>query len=179
MKLLYLYQASVGGYKDEWTIEAEDLLRYINDEIMPSPEFSRFFDDDIRKELSDALKELDDNLPEIKGDKYSRILIRTQFPDESDETEAFVSKLDDGEKTFSKPAYLIGTSVIPHEISDDFNREFLIVSIITALSIFLVVMITFRSAFVPALLVLLVQTAVYITVVVVGIQGYNMMHIAL
>ncbi|HHX54434.1 MAG TPA: MMPL family transporter [Clostridiales bacterium] len=179
MKLLYLYQASVGGYKDEWTLSAEDLLRYINDEIMPSPEFSRFFDDDIRKELSEALKELDDNLPEIKGDKYSRILIRTQFPDESDETEAFVSKLADGEKTFSKPAYLIGTSVIPHEISDDFNREFLIVSIITALSIFLVVMITFRSAFVPALLVLLVQTAVYITVVVVGIQGYNMMHIAL
>ena len=32
-------------------------------------------------------------------------------------------------------------------------------------------MITFRSAFVPALLVLLVQTAVYITVVVVGIQA--------
>lgn len=179
MKLLYLYEASESGYKSEWTISVEDLLNYLNDDVMKAPEFSRFFDDDIKKELSDAQNELNDNLPEIKGDRYSRIIIRTEYPDESDETENFVSKLIDGEKQFSKPAYLIGTSVIPHEISDDFNREFLIVSIITALSIFLVVMITFRSVFVPALLVLLVQTAVYITVVVVGIQGYNMMHIAL
>lgn len=179
MKLLYLFEASEKGYKPEWTMSAEELLHYINDEIMPSPEFSRFFDDDIKKTISDALNELNDALPQIKGDKYSRILIRTQFPDESDKTEAFVTKLADGEKSFAKPAYVIGTSVIPHEISDDFNREFLIVSIITALSIFLVVLVTFRSVFVPALLVLLVQTAVYITVVVVGIQGYDILHIAI
>ena len=47
------------------------------------------------------------------------------------------------------------------------------------MSIFLVVVFTFRSLIIPALLVLLVQCGVYITVMVVGLQGLEIYYLAL
>ena len=49
----------------------------------------------------------------------------------------------------------------------------------TAYAIFLIVLITARSFIIPALLVLIVQCGVYITVTVVGWQGYSIYFLAL
>ena len=49
-------------------------------------------------------------------------------------------------------------------MKDSFGRELLTISLLTAASIFLVVMLTFRQLVVPAILVLLVQCGVFLTV---------------
>ena len=52
--------------------------------------------------------------------------------------------------------HLIGSSAMNYEMSLTFNDELLFITILTAASIFVVVLITFRSLAVPVILVLLV-----------------------
>ena len=75
--------------------------------------------------------------------------------------------------------HLIGSSAMNYEMSKTFDGELLTITLLTALAIFLVVFVTFRHAAVPAILVLLVQCGVYITVSVIGIQGYSIHYLAL
>ena len=55
----------------------------------------------------------------------------------------------------------------------------LLIKLITVLSIFAVVAITFKSLIIPLILVLIVQCGVYLTVTTIGIQGYSIYYLAL
>ena len=60
-----------------------------------------------------------------------------------------------------------------------FRSELLFITLLTAIAIFLVVLVTFRSFIVPLILVMLVQCGVFLTVAVVGWQGYSIYYLAL
>ena len=66
-----------------------------------------------------------------------------------------------------------------YEMENSFDSELLLITLLTAASIFLVVVFTFRSLVIPALLVLIVQCGVFITVTVVGLQGLEIYYLAL
>ena len=66
-----------------------------------------------------------------------------------------------------------------YEMEQSFDREMLLITLLTAISIFIVVAITFRSLSIPLILVLLVQTGVYVTMTVNGLMGYSIYYLAL
>ena len=76
-------------------------------------------------------------------------------------------------------SYLIGNSPMAYEMSHTFSRELLFITILTALAIFIIVAISFRSLIIPAILVLLVQCGVFITITVIGWQGFSIYFLAL
>ena len=51
-----------------------------------------------------------------------------------------------------------------YELENVFDRELLTITLLTAVSIFVVVALTFRSLIIPAILVLIVQCGVFVTV---------------
>ena len=59
-----------------------------------------------------------------------------------------------------------------------FDHDMNVVSLLTILSIFLIVALTFRSIIVPTILVVSVMTAVYVNVVVAGIVTGQMLYLA-
>ena len=65
------------------------------------------------------------------------------------------------------------------EMESGFGREQLIITLLTAVSIFIVVALTFRSLAIPAILVLIVQCGVFITVSALGAIGGSMYYLAL
>ena len=64
------------------------------------------------------------------------------------------------------------------EMRDGFDHEMNVVSLLTILSIFLIVALTFRSVIVPTILVVAVMTAVYVNVVVAGVVSGQMLYLA-
>lgn len=123
---------------------------------------------------------IDDQIAQMRGEHWSRVVIQTTYPENSAETTAFMDGLYDRcGSDFSGKTYLIGTSAMVHEMEESFSREYLTVSLITAVAIFLVVLLTFRSFVIPLLLVLLVQCGVYLTTTVMGWQGYDVFYLAL
>jgi predicted RND superfamily exporter protein len=65
------------------------------------------------------------------------------------------------------------------EMQGSFSGELWTITLLTAAAIFLIVLISSRSFIVPAILVLIVQCGVYITVTVIGWQGYQIYFLAL
>ncbi len=117
---------------------------------------------------------------QMRGEQYSRLVIYTLYPEDSAETTAFMDRLyAHAESDFAGKTWLIGTSAMVHEMASTFQREFLTVSIITALAIFIVVLLTFRNVVIPLILVLLVQCGVYMAITAMGWQGYDVYYLAL
>jgi predicted RND superfamily exporter protein len=65
------------------------------------------------------------------------------------------------------------------EISSGFDKEFLTITLLTVIAIFLVVALTFKSILIPTILVSIIQTAIFITTGSLGLLGDNVYFLAL
>ena len=122
---------------------------------------------------------IDENFSQLRGNKYSQAIVFTDLPKESAQTHEFVEALSaQCDTQLANSHYLIGESVMMNEMRNQFGHEMLLVSLITILSIFLIVALSFRSLAVPAILVMTVMTAVYINVTVSGLNGGRLLYLA-
>ncbi|MBQ9557372.1 MAG: MMPL family transporter [Clostridia bacterium] len=126
----------------------------------------------LRAELTDAVRQL-------RGETYSRLVVTSDYPDESPETLAYIEKLDALCKSGLGEYYLVGDSVMISEMGDTFDNEYLMITLITALAVFLVVLIAFRNPTLPLILTLLVQCGVFITVSFIGAYSGSIYYLAL
>ena len=180
MELLFLYYASVNRGEADWTMSMQELFDYLQDQFLTDARFASFLTDDMRAQITGAQTLLTDAVAQLRGSNYSRLVLTTTLPAESAETSAFIAELmQDLDAVTTGDHYLIGNSVMGYEMENSFHSELELITVLTAVSIFLVVVFTFRSLIIPALLVLLVQCGVYITVMVVGLQGLEIYYLAL
>ena len=181
MELLFLYYASVNRGEADWTMSMQELFDYLHNRFLTDARFASFLTDDMRARRSPARRRCSPMRSRscaaaITPGSCSRRRCRSNRP----ETSAFISGLMrelDADTTGDH--YLIGNSAMGYEMENSFHSELLLITLLTAVSIFLVVVFTFRSLIIPALLVLLVQCGVYITVMVVGLQGLEIYYLAL
>lgn len=174
--ILYMYYGSINNYNIEWTLTVEKFVNYINDKILNDSRFNDFIDDELRKNITDSKTTIADAKKLLIGDNYSRIVINTKFEPESEETFNFIKNLNE---KFGDGVYVIGNSPMAYEMSQTFNDELNFITIITMIAIFVVVAITFKSFIAPAILVLTIQCAVYITMGILSISGEGVYFIAL
>lgn len=179
LELLYAAYQGENNLDESWTMSIDEFVDFVNSRIAENDSFSELVDEASRRQLSDAAQTLDDARSQLRGEKYSIIAFTTELPKESPQTSAFTDKLDTlcGEKLLGS-YYLIGTSAMYHEMQQDFRGEVLLLTVLTAVSIFIIVLISFKNLLVPTVLVLLVQCAVFITAAFSYIRGYAMNYMA-
>lgn len=177
--LLYLYYGSNHFYNNKWTLTIEELITYLKQDIIKDKRFSKFISENMKNSIKDGYKIIHKAKDNLIGSKYSRIVLNTKLDQESKETFNFIKKL---EKIFGKnnhEAYIVGNSPMAYEMSNSFNDELNYITILTMIAIFVVVAITFKSISIPAILVLIIQTAVYITMGYLSLLGGEVYFIAL
>ena len=180
LRLLYLHRTSRTESDPAWTLSIGQLLDYLNADVLNDPRFAPMLDDDLRAQITEAKRQMDEAAKQLRGENHSRMILLTTLPEESAETEAFIRELQKTcDASLSDRYYLIGASAIVDEMERGFDRELLVITLLTAASIFLVVALTFRSLTIPALLVLIVQCSVFLTVSAVGAFGGSMYYLAL
>lgn len=179
LELLYAAYQGENNLDEAWTMSIDEFIDFVNTRIAENESFSEFVDEDVRKQLADAEETLADARKQLRGEDYSIIAFSTVLPKESEETTEFVNKLDaECEEKLLGSYYLIGTSAMYHEMQQDFRGEVLLLTLLTAISIFIIVLISFRNLLVPTVLVLLVQCAVFMTAAFSYIRGYAMNYMA-
>jgi predicted exporter len=179
-ELVYLYHASIYNGDPNATLSVQALFDSLSGGLLDDPRFTGLIDEKMRADISGYKAQLEDGVKQLRGQNYSRLILTTTLPLESDETTSFLSELTSKLKTgLTGRYYLIGSSAMNFEIEGDFDRELLTISVLTALAIFLIVLISFRSFFVPLVLVLIVQCGVFITVSVIGLQGFSIYYLVL
>ncbi len=115
----------------------------------------------------------------LKGKNYSLLMIDLGLRKGSDETYALLDELDTDLKSGLKGEYhMIGESVMAWEMTYTFGAEMNRITIFTAAAIFIVVLLSFRTLVIPAVLVAIIQTAVYLTMIIIHLQGSSIYYLA-
>jgi len=180
LRLVYSYWylgSAVPEEKQRMTIPG--LFGFVQDTVLNSPLFGALIGPELRETIAGAKEQLDGGMRMLKSGRWSRMIVYTTLPVESEKTEAFMALLEEGRTRMAGQSYLIGNSAMTYEMRGSFPGERWTVTLLTAAAIFLIVLLSSRSLAVPALLVLIVQCGVYVTVTVIGWQGYRIYFLAL
>lgn len=178
--LLYLYHGSLYDYVDSWTLTIEQFVEFLNDQILPDTRFAARIEDDVREKIIDSKDTIADARELLVGPYHSRVLIETYLSAEGVETFAFLQGIKDDLGEGNKTDYfVIGDSAMAYEMSLTFNDEMDFITILTMIAIFIVVAFTFKSILIPLLLVLVIQSAVYINMAYLSLTGSHVYFIAL
>ena len=179
MSLLYDYYGSVHSGCDTLRVGLEPLLTYLCDTLVFDPRLADFLPDSIQSQAQDIHTQIQDGLGQLRKENYSLLVILSSLPKESQETYDFVDTLTAlADARMAHEHYYVGESVMYAEMRAGFDHEMNVVTLLTILSIFLIVAVTFRSVIVPTILILTVMTAVYVNVVVAGVVSGQMLYLA-
>ena len=179
MSLLYDYYGAVNGQTDTLKMGFEPLLIFLCDTLVNDPRLADILPDSIQSQTSTIKAQLKDGLGMLRKADHSLLVVLSSLPAESPETYAFVDTLTAlADARMVHEHYYVGESVMYAEMRGGFDHEMNVVSLLTILSIFLIVALTFRSVIVPIILVVTVMTAVYVNVVVAGLVTGQMLYLA-
>ena len=177
--LLYCYYGSQHNYNDSLRMSLEGLLYYAADTLIKDQQVTAFLDEPTRQLIESIPEQLKEGIGMLSHEDYALMVLVTDLPDESDETYAFVERLDTlSAETLNEPCYLVGESVMFDEMKRGFSAEMTRITLFTILAIFLIVALTFKSVLVPTILVMTVMTAVFVNVTVSGWVSGGMLYLA-
>ena len=156
----------------------EEFVNYLNSDILTDSRFDDFISSEKRTTITNSKKTVAKSKKLIVSDKYSRAVLNTKYAFEDEDAYKFINKLQDdvGNKD---DIYVVGHSPMAVEMSKTFNSELNKITILTMIFIFIVVAITFKDLIIPFVLVLIIQTAVYITMSAISITGGSVYFISL
>ncbi len=179
VEVMYLYYGGVTDTDTDMKMTIPELFAYLSEEMIDDERFAEYFDEETRADILNSEVDLYDAIDQLKGDTYSRLVITSDYPDESPETHAHIAKLKVLCEENLNEFYLVGNSVMVSEMDETFDREYLMITLITAVAIFLVVLFAFRNPTIPLILTLIVQCGVFFTVAIIGAYSGAMYYLAL
>ena len=177
--MLYTYYGSDKQYNKNWEMTVEEFVTFLNENVLKDERYTDFIEDDMRNDITEAKTTIEDAKELLLGKEYSRVVLNTTFDMEAPETFEFIQKTNDALEGKLDEFYIIGDSPMAYEMSKSFDNELNFITVITMIAIFIVVAITFKSAIIPTILVLTIQTAVYLTMGILSIVGENVYFIAI
>lgn len=99
----------------------------------------------------------------LEGENYSRMVLSVDVPYEGEETFTLVSKIRDiAEKYYPDDNYLAGEGVSTYDLKETITADTLLVNLISIGAVFVVIMLTTRSLSIPFILVLSIETAIWL-----------------
>lgn len=178
VELMYLYYGGVRTDGSQRKMSIQGVFDFLCNELLADERFEVFFDGETRELLLSSKEELNAAVAQMKGESYARVVITSDYADESQETKDFVAWLHETCGSRLGEYYLIGSTAMTHELSGSFRDEYLMISLITAIAIFLVIALSFKKISVPLFLVCIIECAVFITMSSMTVTGGSMYFIA-
>ncbi|WP_167202379.1 MMPL family transporter [Actinomyces respiraculi] len=180
LEMLYLNRAAATSSDPSWTMSTDELLTYVSSSVLTDAAYASLVSEEQAAALTTAKARADQARAELIGPTHSRMVITTGLPEDSPETTAFIEDLTSrADDALAGPHWSVGSSVMVWELQSGFAAENLRIALLTALAIFIIVALTFRSLAVPAVLVLLVECGVLVTVAASGLVAGSMYYLAM
>ncbi len=153
------YGKIVGGLGD-FGVPLIDMVFFIYDQ---KEEGFITLDDDMEETLDDLHEQLVDAKLQLAGDKYSRFLLKLNLPEESQETFDYLDEIHrTAARYYDNHVYLVGESTSDRDLAKSFQRDNVLITVLSALFVIIVLVFTFRSAGLPVLLILVIQGSIWI-----------------
>ena len=128
-------------------------------------------DGDIQETLDDLFEQLNKAQLQLQSDKYSRLVVYLNLPEESDETMDFLDTMHALiAKYYSSDTYIVGNSTNVKDLSSSFGEDNMLISVLSALFVVIILLFTFKSGGLPVLLIVVIQGSIWINFSVPTIQ---------
>jgi len=145
---------------DEYHIPLFDMFLYLKDQL-ESHNINLSGDD--QAALGEMFTQLETARKQLQNEKYSRMVVYLNLPEESEETFAFLSEIREiVGQYYAGDYYVVGNSTSSRDLSASFAKDNLLISILSALFVIMVLLFTFQSAGLPVLLIVVIQGSIWI-----------------
>ncbi len=180
LTLLYIMSRSNTMDMSNTRIPLYDFFIFLSEEIITNEAFSSYFDEAMLTEFESAKTMMSDGIAQLVGPEHSRMIVTVDYVLESPEINKFYVDLTDLlDNKLTGEYYVVGNSAMSYEVSQTFDQEYLIISIVTAVAVFIVVYASFRRLSVSFLLICVIECAVFAMMSVMAVTNSPMFFIAL
>lgn len=180
VSLLYVMAKANTSDMTAVRIPLYDFFMFLSEEILTNDAFSAYFDESVAAQFEEAKVTMQDGIAQLVGPNHSRMIITIDYALESEGIYAFYENFDKMlDSTFAGEYYLVGMTAMSYEVSESFEEEFLIISVVTAVVVFVVVWFTFKKFLLSFLLICIIETAVFSMMSVMVIINLPMYFIPL
>lgn len=156
------YGALISGL-DEYEVPLFDMFLFLKDQLETHNIVLDLGDGMNGMSVDDMFAQLDNARKQLQSDKYSRMVVYLNLPEESEETFAFLEEIRNiiG-KYYEGDYYVLGNSTSSRDLAASFVSDNLLISILSALFVILVLLFTFQSVGLPVLLIIVIQGSIWI-----------------
>ncbi len=160
---VYIKHAVGNGNAFTEAIEAKDILNFVLQNVDSNEFLSAKMSEDKRAKLLEAQASISSATDLFISENYSRMILSINLESESAESSAFVAYLLGSVKeVFGDGAHIAGEMVSTYDLQNTFDGDNMLITIFTIISIFVIVMLIFRSLSLPIILVAIIQGSIWI-----------------
>ncbi len=156
---------------DDYQVSIIDMIDFIYEQ---KEKGGLEFDDELSEEIDDLHKAVCDAREQLEGEVYDRLVFTLKGPVEGEETFRTVDRIRDLALEYYDEVYVVGDATSNWDLSTSFERDNVIISVLTALFVGLILLFTFQSAGLPFLLVLTIQGSIWINFSMPYLTGSTM-----
>ncbi|MGI6027644.1 MAG: efflux RND transporter permease subunit [Candidatus Scatomorpha sp.] len=160
---------------DDYSVPLVDIVLYLQDQKNAG---YITLERDMSDMLDEMCAELEFGLAQLEGENWSRFVIYLNLPEESEETYEFLDTLHGIAGAYYDDCVLVGESVNARDLRSSFSTDNLLISILSALFVVVVLLFTFRSVGLPLLLIIVIQSSIWINFSVPYLTSSNLFFIS-
>ncbi len=153
------YQAFFGEV-DEYAVPILDMVRYLGE--MQKQGVLVSIDQKMQDELEETVERIDQGVDQLMGEEYTRLVVTLDTAIEGDQVERITGEIRECAKQYYKDVLLVGNTTSAMDLSASFEKDNLLISILTILFVAVILLFTFKSAGIPVLLILTIQGSIWI-----------------
>ena len=156
------YGRIVGGISS-YKVSLMDMVGFVHDMVEDG---YVTLDDDLWNTLDSAYTQIQDGRKQLESSDYDRILVYLTLPEESDETFTFLDTMhtmaekyypDDADKILT-----VGNSTSERDLKSSFERDNIVVSVVSILFVLVILLFTFKSAGLPVLQIMVIEGSIFL-----------------
>lgn len=162
--LFQAYGASVSQYApifrdvDSYTVSIIDILMFVHEQM----DYGVIDLGDETDDINEVYDKVTDARSQLEGSEYSRLVFTYTGDNESDEVIELHNKIRETASQYYDDPILVSNAIAALDLKSSFSGDNRKINFFTIISVLLILLVTFRSASVPVLLVLTIQGSIWI-----------------
>ncbi len=146
---------------DTYAVPLMDMFLFLYDQV---DEGFVTLDEETESEVNDLYDALTDARAQMLGENYTRMILNLNLPEEGEETFDFLQTIHrEAERYYpADEVYLVGDSTSDFDLSTSFERDNILISVLSVVFVILVLLFTFQSVGLPILLICVIQGSIWI-----------------
>lgn len=160
---------------DEYDVPLIHMLTYLYEQLQSG---LITLDSDMKELVEEIYDKLSFGRVQLEGENWSRMLLYLNLPEEDEVTFEFLDEIHAITAKYYNEAYLVGNSVNDRDLKGSFSQDNLLIGILSALFVVVVLLFTFRSVGMPLLLIVVIQSSIWINFSVPYLQQKNLFFIS-